>query len=134
MLCQNPINQRLKFFECDDSGYRTGKEMTKEKSMLKITLTIFGLIVALLVISSCGHSISGQRESLLSSNWGKSFEAAKYNQILNPNAGKNFDPVDGLDGPAAEENVNKYRKSFQDKPSKQTYNLNLGTVGGIGNP
>ena len=33
------------------------------------------------------------RESQLDKNWGRSFESARYNQILNPEAGKNLEPV-----------------------------------------
>ena len=64
-----------------------------------------------------GTTISTQTESMLDENWGTAFESAKYNQILNPEAGKNNTPVEGIDGEAAEKNIEKYKKSFE-KESK----------------
>jgi hypothetical protein len=54
-------------------------------------------------------------ESLLDKNWGKSFEAAKHNQTLNPEAGKNVKPVEGLQGPAAERIMDGYMKGGEQK-------------------
>ena len=53
-------------------------------------------------------------------NWGKSFESAKNNQILNPDAGKNLDPVVGIDGQAAAYNADKYKKSFEKEVPVET--------------
>jgi hypothetical protein len=88
-------------------------------------LIAIGLIVALSVFSGCGAT-------MLDKNWGKSFESAKSNQILNPEAGKNLEPVVGLDGQAAERGLETYRKSFQQKESEKAYNLNLGSIDSIG--
>jgi hypothetical protein len=59
-----------------------------------------------IVIIAMGATIAvwvfGCAPSALDNNWGRSYESAKYNQILNPEAGKNLDPVEGLEGPAAE--------------------------------
>ena len=41
-------------------------------------------------------------ETALDRNWGRSFESAKHMQTLNPEAGKNQQPVTGLVGPAEE--------------------------------
>ena len=38
-------------------------------------------------------------------NWGRSQETARYQQISNPDAGKEPDPVVGLDGDAAVRNL-----------------------------
>jgi hypothetical protein len=76
--------------------------------MLTTYIKIIGLIAALSVSSGCGTL--PQRETLLlDRNWGTSFETAKQSQILNPEAGKNLDPVVGLDGQAAEASMMKYR-------------------------
>ena len=90
-------------------------------------LTLIGFIAILTVSSGCRTTMPEVEK-----NWGKSFEAAKQNQILNPGASKNRSPVAGLDGKAAEATVGKYEKSFGERPTKQTYNLNLGNVSGIG--
>jgi hypothetical protein len=56
---------------------------------------------------------------MLDKNWGNSFESAKQSQILNPEAGKNQDPVVGLDGQAAGNNMEKYRKGFKTETSEE---------------
>lgn len=88
-------------------------------------LIAIGLIAALSVFSGCGAT-------LLDKNWGKSFESAKSDQILNPEAGQNLDPVVGLDGQAAERTLGTYRKAFEQKESEKAYNLNLGSIDSIG--
>jgi len=76
--------------------------------MLTTYIKIIGLIVALSVFSGC--RTLPQRETMLDRHWGTSLEAAKQSQILNPEAGKNLDPVVGLDGQAAMVSMEKYRK------------------------
>ncbi len=88
-------------------------------------LIIIGLIAALLIFSGC-------EATLLDKNWGKSFESAKSDQILNPEAGQNLNPVVGLDGQAAERTLETYRKGFEQKESEKAYNLNLGSIDSIG--
>ena len=86
-------------------------------------LIVIGLIAALSLFSGCGAT-------KLDKNWGKSFESAKYSQILNPEAGQNLEPVVGLDGQAAEIALGTYRKGFEQKGSqKKVYNLNIGNIG-----
>ena len=70
-------------------------------------LMVIGLIAASSIFSGCA-----QRETMLDRNWGKSYESAKFNQILNPEAGKNLEPVVGLDGKAAKTALESYRKQF----------------------
>ena len=93
--------------------------------MVTRCLIIIVMIAALSIFSGCGAT-------QLEKNWGKSFESAKSNQILNPEAGQNLDPVDGLDGQAAVNSLGKYRKGFAPKKGKQTYNINLGSIDSIG--
>lgn len=69
--------------------------------MLKnIAKIIVGAAIALGILGCEQHALT-QRESLLDQNWGRSFEDAKTNQVLNPEAAKNLAPVEGLMGPAA---------------------------------
>ncbi|MFH1292777.1 MAG: pilus assembly protein [Pseudomonadota bacterium] len=83
--------------------------------MLIRCLTLIGLIAALLIYSGCA-----EKETNLERNWGSSFESAKQGQILNPEAGKNLEPVVGLDGQAAEIIIEKYRQGFKkDTSSKE---------------
>lgn len=91
-------------------------------------LIVISLIAALSIFSGCA-----QRQTALDSNWGKSFESAKSNQILNPETGQNLDPVVGLDGQGAESVLQTYRNGFEPKTSGKAYNLNLGNIDSIGN-
>jgi hypothetical protein len=87
------------------------------------TLTIT-LLVLLPVFSGCGENNAYlQRESLLDQNWGRSFETQKYSQMVDPEAGKNLEPVVGLDGTASENNVEKYRNSFEDGKAQEMVNV-----------
>ena len=86
----------------------------KEDTMLTRCLTLIGVIAALLIFSGCGP-----RETMLSRNWGTSFESARQSQILNPEAGRNLEPVVGLDGQAAGNNMEKYRQGFKKDTSKE---------------
>jgi len=68
----------------------------------------------------------------LAENWGRSFEVAKYNQTLNPEAGKNLEPVEGLNGWAADAVMAGYQDSFKGKKGTESVNLNLGNISSIG--
>ena len=68
----------------------------------------------------------------LDRNWGRSFERAKSNQILNLEAQKNLEPVVGMDGQAAQVVVETYRGSFAPAEGEEAYTVNLGSIGSIG--
>ena len=85
------------------------------------------LIVGLLFFASCSKEF--QKETKLDRNWGRSFESAKQNQILNPEAGKDSKPVVGMDGQAAEKSLEKHKKSFEKDQKKEVYNINIGDLG-----
>ena len=90
----------------------------------KLTLDIVAFtLIASSIIACSGSSDLTQRETLLDQNWGRSYESAKYNQILNPDAGQNLEPVMGLDGVAAENSVNKYDQSFKEKKQQEVTNI-----------
>ncbi len=74
---------------------------------------------------ACGHDN-------LNKNWGSAYNSAKQNQIANPEASKNLEPVVGLDGTAAEKAMKGYQQGCDDGKSDTTYNLRLGTIEGIG--
>ena len=97
--------------------------------MLTRCMTLLGLIAALSMALSCSGTsgtVFPREDTLLERNWGRSYEAAKYNQILNPEAGKMPDSVDGMDGQAADVTSKTYRKTFEKEPPEKYYNLNLG--------
>lgn len=73
------------------------------------------LLAVSFLIAGCQGATFINKETNLDKNWGKAYRAAKENQILNPEAGKDLAPVEGLDGEAAENNTRKYRSSFRGK-------------------
>lgn len=83
-----------------------------------IVISVMSAIVAVWVV--------GCAPSALDKNWGRSYESARYNQILNPEAGKNLDPVEGLEGPAAERVVNDHFSGKTPKQQSQT-EVGIGT-------
>lgn len=49
-------------------------------------------------------------------HFGESVRAAIALQTINPDAGKNTDPVAGIDGKAANETMGRYRATFKEPP------------------
>jgi hypothetical protein len=92
----------------------------------RLLLILIGFVLLSFTVSCLNQPNHG---SMLDSNWGRAYETAKYNQILNPDAGKTLEPVEGLDGPAGVVTVDEYRKSFVTK-EKQKFYLNMpGIIG-----
>ncbi len=92
-------------------------KMLKGNIILIAVLAMFSVVV---VWGCAGNIPEGKRMDYLEQNWGKSFESAKKNQILNPEAGKTVEPVIGLDGEVAEHNVDNYKKSFKEQKEVET--------------
>ena len=93
--------------------------------MLSRPSIIIAFSITLLLFAGCST------QSTLDTNWGSSFEAAEANQIANPEASENLDPIVGLDGQLAEQNMESYRQGSKGEQST-TYNLRLGDIEGIG--
>ncbi len=82
------------------------------------------------LILTIGCSTSQQKQTLLDRNWGRSFESAKFNQTLDPDAGKIWNRLTGLAGTSAENVVRQYEGSFSGDNSAQSgYNINLSGIG-----
>ncbi len=72
-------------------------------------------LVGLLLILTVSLSFAEAQKTRLELDYGTSHKLQKFNQVLNPDAGKNLEPVSRLDGMAAHEAVKKYRKSFNEE-------------------
>jgi hypothetical protein len=83
-------------------------------------LKILAILGWVIFFTGCSQM---QKETLSDKNWGRSYETAKFNQILNPDASKNLKPAVDLDGQAANNNVEKYRDYFKEKSSQETTNI-----------
>jgi hypothetical protein len=75
------------------------------------------LILALMALlsSGCTRQLYHDGGSPLDKNWGRPYEEQKYSQIIDHEAGKNLDPVIGMDGKAAVNTVERYQESFKGK-------------------
>ncbi|GAB63441.1 MAG: pilus assembly protein [Candidatus Jettenia sp.] len=82
----------------------------------------------LVLISLAGMSLVSCATSRVEKDYGNSFQLVKSNQILNPEAGKNLDPVHGLDGHAALIVMEKYRKGFEIRSAPPMYPIGV-TIG-----
>lgn len=91
--------------------------------MAKTTCTL--LAAGLLVLQACTTTTP-----YLDSRFGHSVNAAKAQQTLNPEAGKNRDPVAGMGGTPAKESIDRYHDSFKAPPP--TFEVIMGTLGGGG--
>ena len=88
----------------------------------RIVLFLSMIIATALVCSACATP------SKLTDNWGTAYYAQKQGQIVNPDASKNLQPVEGLYGQAAEAAMGQYLKSFTQK-SGQGSSSRMGTIG-----
>jgi hypothetical protein len=67
---------------------------------------------------------------MLDEHFGDAVRAARLAQTLHPDAGRDADPVTGLDGIAAERSIDRYHASFRNPPPV-TNVVNIGgTIGG----
>lgn len=64
---------------------------------------------------------------VLDSRFGLAVNTAKAQQTINPEAGKNTDPVRGIDGRAAKDSMERYHDSFKAPPPTFTV---IGVGGG----
>ena len=88
--------------------------------MLTRCLILIGIMSIMPVVIGCSGTAPIAEQGLLERNWGRSFETIRYMQMVNPEAGKNLDPVLGLDGNASDHNINKYQESFKDQQPEQS--------------
>ncbi len=80
----------------------------------------------------CGLAVAGcvATTPLVDSKRGDAMHQAQARQTLNPAAGKNTDPVKGLDGKAAKSAHDEYQKSFvAPTPATNTFTIGVGGSG-----
>ena len=92
-------------------------KMLKGNIILIVVLAVFSVVS---LWGCAGNLPEAKRMDYLEQNWGKSYESAKNNQILNPEAGKTVEPVIGLDGQVVEHNLNNRKKSFETQKEVKT--------------
>jgi hypothetical protein len=97
----------------------------QEQKIMTRYLIGIGLIIALFSAFAPGETFPEERKL----GFGASFESAKANQILNPEAGKDLEPVEGFDGEAAQITLEKYREDFTRPAPRTIYSINIGGIG-----
>ncbi len=101
--------------------------------MIKRSLVLIGIVAMGLVVLGCAGSCPfGKdlcvRPDRLGKDFGTSFNLQKVNQIANPEAEKDLDPVTGFDGKAAQATMEKYRKEFEKPAPPAPYVLGIGSM------
>lgn len=91
-------------------------------------LLILAMTIVLSGLSGC--AVIRKPASAVAQGWGNSYVTARDAQILKPDAGKDLRPVTGFDGEAAARTIKAYRKTFEKKPPKTVYSINLSDIGG----
>lgn len=77
--------------------------------------------------AACLLSACAQTTPQWDANFGNSVRAAFAQQIINPDASQNPDPVSGMDGRAARETMDRYQKSFSEpKPQPNIFTIGVG--------
>ncbi len=95
----------------------------QREGQMKRCLLLIGLVALLAFLIGCAGP------SRVEMDYGTSYKLNKFNQILDPEAEKNLQPVVGFDGVAAGNAVERYRKGFQEKSEPPVYNITIGNVG-----
>jgi hypothetical protein len=94
-----------------------------EGLMSRRFLFIIGFSTVVLMLVGCAGP------SRLEMDYGTSSKLMKINQVWNPEAEKNIEPVSGFDGEAAQATVEKYRKDFEKPAPAAPYTLSIGIAG-----
>lgn len=79
----------------------------------------FAIILGLLGLSAM-PCFAGERQSGLDLHFGTSFKLAREAQILNPRAGKDLKPVEGMSGSTTMVILDAHRKSFERKQKRDS--------------
>lgn len=82
---------------------------------------VVGAMALMLCTGCAGHS-------RLALDYRHSYHLAKSNQILNPEAGKQLEPVTGLDGKAAINEYERYQASFAEPPALPEFSISIGGI------
>ena len=91
------------------------------KTMKQSRTCIIAAAFVGLILTACSSPVHEQ--SLLQKNWGRSYEAQLHLQKANPDAGKQTDPILGIDGASADYVLDAYHQSFRTNGQQQTVNI-----------
>lgn len=92
--------------------------------MIKKCSVWLGLIVGIMFWAGCA-----EKTTRLDMDFGTSHKLSKFNQILDPEAEKNLEPVYGQDGQAAQSTMDRYRKGFEKPAAPPPVTISIGGMG-----
>jgi type IV pilus biogenesis protein CpaD/CtpE len=88
---------------------------------------ILGGLLAAALLAGCAATSTPN----LDAKFGQSMNTLKAQQIINPDASRNTDPVAGIDGQAANAIIDRYHKGYEAPAPALTGTIGS-SVGGIG--
>ena len=87
---------------------------------LRHTLRYAGAGLLLALLGGCANT------PYWDAHFGEAVEFARAQQVLNPDAGQNPDPVAGIDGRAAHESVEAYERGFRtQQPQASPFSIGI---------
>ena len=89
---------------------------------MKNRILVAGLTIIALALAGCAGTGRVERD------YGTSHRLSVYNQVLNLEAEKNLAPVEGMDGRAANSNVERYEKGFERPQPAPRYTISVGDL------
>lgn len=90
-----------------------------------LTFKFLPIKLALSMMIAAGLAGCVSQSPKLDDNFGNAVNAAKAQQIINPDAGLAAAPPDGIGGKAANSTIDRYNRSFETPP----VNTNVFTIG-----
>jgi len=91
------------------------------KKLACMLVACAGILVMLLTGCATGPT-------RVEADYGTSYNLARIQQILNPAAEQNLEPVYGFDGRAAEATMERYRGTFEKPPPAPAYAVSVGQI------
>lgn len=89
------------------------------------------LVLSMLIVAGLVGCVN--QTPKLDGNFGNAVNAAKAQQIINPDAGLAAAPPDGIGGEAANNTIDRYNRSFQTPPvTTNVFTIGVGTGGASG--
>ena len=88
-------------------------------------MKINSIIITLIITTGAFLSGCATEIGRVETDYGTSHKLAKFNQTLDPDTGKNLEPVEGIDGQTAQKIMEKYHMGFEN-PSQSMPTLTLG--------
>lgn len=86
-----------------------------------IGMVIVAAMAGFMIEGCAGPSWDGTQPNDVHNRFGDAVRQARAQQTLNPEAGRNTDPVAGIDGVAAQNTIGRYQTSFKEPPP--TFNI-----------